>query len=320
MGKGTEAERRPARRSRMPEHERRHDQAETTPRVDRRERAATLRGRLAGRPARADRALSAPSRSPLVSSHSRGAGPQGAGARLGKPDRDRRQQHDPGGPAAPGGGLPGALSSTEPAIHRAAAVATGIPAAPAPRRSTVGRGIPQALSAVDVRRRGTWPFVFEQPCAAVRVPRHSGLRDPERAGPRRHGRGLQGSAAQSEARGGAEDDPGGRPFLGRGPGPLPRRSGGRGPLAAPEHRADPCHRRTGRPALLRVGTGGRRQPGAAAGREARAARARGRPGRDPGPGHALRAPARDRASRSEAGQHSPGERGRVSAPRSSSRR
>ncbi len=61
----------------------------------------------------------------------------------------------------------------------------------------------------------------------------SGLRDPGRVGPRRHGRRLQGAAPQTEARRGVEDDPGGQPRRCGGPGTLPDGGGGDRALAAP---------------------------------------------------------------------------------------
>ena len=84
------------------------------------------------------------------------------------------------------------------------------------------------------------------PSAAVR-PR---LRDPGRAGPRRHGRRLPGPAARLQPHRRPQDDPGGAHA---GPDelrPLPHRGGGRRAAAAPQHRAGPRGRRARRPAVL----------------------------------------------------------------------
>ena len=71
---------------------------------------------------------------------------------------------------------------------------------------------------------------------------HPRLRDPGRAGPRRHGRRLPGPAGPPEPPC-PEDDPGRRPRRPRGGHPLPGRGRGRRPAPAPQHRPDPPHRR-----------------------------------------------------------------------------
>ena len=81
------------------------------------------------------------------------------------------------------------------------------------------------------------------------VPDRPDYRDP-RAGPGRHGCGLPGRAGRAQAAGGPEDDPARRNATRPGRGPLPRRGGGGGPAAAPEHRADPRGRRARRPAVF----------------------------------------------------------------------
>ena len=103
------------------------------------------------------------------------------------------------------------------------------------------------------------------------------LRDPGRAGPRRHGRRLQGPAGRRSTALVALKMilAGGHAGRERA-GPLPDRGRGGRPAAAPEHRADLRGRRARRPALLLAGVRRRRQPGRAARRHARC-----RPGRPP---------------------------------------
>ena len=115
-----------------------------------------------------------------------------------------------------------------------------------------------------------------------------GLRDPGRAGPRRHGRRLQGPAGRASTALVALKMilAGGHAGAG-GPGPLPHRGRGGRPPAAPEHRADLRGRRARRAAV----TSRWSSSTAAAwptklGRHAAAAAPGGRPGRDAGPGHA----------------------------------
>ena len=57
-----------------------------------------------------------------------------------------------------------------------------------------------------------------------------GLRDPGRAGPRRHGRRLQGPAGRAQPAGGPQDDPGRRP----------RRRGATWPASGPRPRRSPA--------------------------------------------------------------------------------
>ena len=115
----------------------------------------------------------------------------------------------------------------------------------------------------------------------------AGLRDPGGAGPRRHGRGLQGPAGAAQARRRPQDDPGRRLCRRRSPRPLPGRGRGGGPPAASQHRADLRDRRARRPAVLLAGVRGGRQPARPGGRAAAAAPGR-RAGPDPGPGRCTR--------------------------------
>ena len=77
----------------------------------------------------------------------------------------------------------------------------------------------------------TWLYLSPPGCAGRADCRR--LRDPGRAGPRRHGRRLQGPAGQLEPPVRPEDDPGRRPRRRPKPSPLPGRGGGRRPLQHP---------------------------------------------------------------------------------------
>ena len=123
-----------------------------------------------------------------------------------------------------------------------------------PRSGPSTAGDPSAQVTTDGRglampSTGAWPHV-------------PGLRDPGRAGPRRHGRRLQGPAGAVCNRLVALKMilAGATPRAER-LGPLSGRGRGGRPAAAPEHRADLRGRRARRAALLLAGIRGRRQPG-----------------------------------------------------------
>ena len=88
--------------------------------------------------------------------------------------------------------------------------------------------------------RGLKPFpcpYLTQPGPPPAIPESGALppmrlRGAGRAGPRRHGRRLQGAAGAAEAAGRPEDDPGRRPCRRPGAGPLPHRGGGGGPACS----------------------------------------------------------------------------------------
>ena len=140
------------------------------------------------------------------------------------------------------------------------------------------------------------------------------LRDPARAGPRRHGRGVPGPASGPQPPRRAEDDPHGRPGRAGRAGALPHRGGGRGPHAAPQHRANlrnrrmASRRRQPADAVFLAGVLRRRRPERPGGQR-HAGPAPGRScGRDLGTRHARGPPARHRPPRPEAAEHPAGRR------------
>ena len=101
---------------------------------------------------------------------------------------------------------------------------------------------------------------------------------------------------------------GGAHACARGGRPLPGRGGGRRPVAAPQHRADPPHRRGRRPAVLRAGVRRRRQPGPAARRHALAGTRAAELIESAGARRRRGASSGHRPPRPEAGQHPAGGR------------
>ena len=170
-----------------------------------------------------------------------------------------------------------------------------------------------ATRAAGARKRGTQPAPRSVPTcptgtASIAGP-GAGLRDPRRAGPRRHGRRLQGPAARARTALVALKMilAGGHAGAGRA-GPLPHRGGGDRPAAAPEHRADLRGRRARRPAVLLAWSSAPAAawPSKLDGTPAAAARGGRRWSRRwPGPMHAAHAE-RHRPPRPEAGQRPAG--------------
>ena len=89
------------------------------------------------------------------------------------------------------------------------------------------------------------------------------LRDPGRAGRRRHGDRVQGAAPPARPPGRAEDDQGRRRCTTGRPGPLRGRGPRRRRHRPPQHRQDLRDRRARRPALLLARVPRGRQPGGA---------------------------------------------------------
>ncbi len=145
--------------------------------------------------------------------------------------------------------------------------------------------------------------------APERLARGARLRDPGRAGPRRHGGRLPGPAAPAQPHRGAEDDPRLRARRPNRKAALPDRDGSGGPPATHAYRATVRGRRGAWPAVLLAGVLRRRHARPAV-EEAAALPAGGRRvDRDAGAGDALRASAWGGPSRPEAGQRAAGRAG-----------
>ena len=131
-----------------------------------------------------------------------------------------------------------------------------------------------------------------------------GLRNPRRAGPRRHGNRVQSPPDEFESHCRFENDPRRDPRQRHRARALPQRSRGRGGAVAPRHRPNLRNRRSRRPAVLGARVRRRRQLGASACQTDRPdARPRVRPlGRAFVPFDAPRPRPRRRPPRSETGQ------------------
>ena len=102
------------------------------------------------------------------------------------------------------------------------------------------------------------------------------LRPAGRDRPRRHGRRLQGLAAQPATHRRPQDDPARRVRHAGGPGPLPDRGPRRRPSRSPQHRGRLRRRRVRRPAVFHHAAGRGPDPRRPAGRRADEAARRGR--------------------------------------------
>ena len=162
-----------------------------------------------------------------------------------------------------------------------------------------------------LRNQGAVPGWFGRPQGFGGPADGRGLRSARCPGSRRHGRGLQGTAARPETHRRPEDDPG-RPARQRSrPGPLPQRGRSGRSTPAPQHRPALRGRRGRGPALLLSRICGRAQPRQDNPGDAGAAAGSCPPGSEARRGHGLRPPARGHPPRPEAGQHPPAEEIRI---------
>ena len=190
-------------------------------------------------------------------------------------------------------------------VPRLPGVASRGPAAVAgfPPRRRVTRGVVSGPGDTLGCRRDRGRTPPRRPAAGSRLPGGGVAR------PRRHGRRLPGLAPAPEPPRRPEDAAG-RPLRpAGGAGALPARGGGGRRPAPPQHRAGLRRWRRGRPAVLHDGVRRGRQPGRANPGGSSTGSPGGCPGGDAGRRHPRGAPERDRASRSQAGQH-PAHRGR----------